>query len=115
MLRRAEQVIECIWAEGLGAASKVVTDGPQEFSLLAAYPNPFNAETTILYGLAEDSEVELAVFAITGQRVGTLVRGYQAAGLYQVRWRAEEHAAGVYVYRLVTGEQAVCRRMMLLK
>jgi len=84
------------------------------------YPNPFNPETVIYYSLSQDSEVELTVYNIKGQRVTRLVKSEQPAGAHRVVWdgrdeRGNPVSSGVYFYRLSAGELTEQRKMMLLK
>ena len=98
---------------------------PQETTLLANYPNPFNPETWIPYHLAEDTDVTLHIYAINGQLVRTLTLGYQPAGMYQNRSRAaywdgknafgEPVASGVYFYTLTAGDFTATRKMLIRK
>lgn len=68
---------------------------------LRAYPNPFNASTTIEYTLPETTEVILTVSDITGKEVRRLVNGSaQGAGLHQTVFHAEDLPSGVYFYTL---------------
>jgi len=42
---------------------------PESFTILKAFPNPFNPSTTILYSLEERSDIELSIYSINGQEV----------------------------------------------
>jgi len=93
---------------------------PGTFVLEQNYPNPFNPETAISYQLAAASDVEQAIFDLTGRRVRTLVRGQQNAGAHTVSWdgrdeRGQAVASGVYFYRLVADGHVQVRRMVLLR
>ena len=98
---------------------------PQETTLLANYPNPFNPETWIPYQLAKPADVKVAIYATDGALVRTLALGHQATGVYQSRGRAaywdgrnalgEPVASGVYFYTLTAGEFIATRRMLVLK
>lgn len=94
---------------------------PQAFYLRANFPNPFNPTTTIEYGLAEATEVELTVYDVLGQRVRILVQSpAQAAGFYSAAWDGLDQAGravgtGVYFYRLQTSQFTRTQRMTLLK
>ncbi|MBD3169802.1 MAG: T9SS type A sorting domain-containing protein [candidate division Zixibacteria bacterium] len=93
------------------------TDGqlPEVFFVEQAYPNPFNATTTISYGLPAASDVNLSIYNIMGQKVETLVDGHQTAGYKTVRWDASEYSSGIYFYKVVAGDQVINKRMTLLK
>ncbi len=102
-----------------GPAAKPVV-APRTFGLDANYPNPFNAQTQLVYTLPVASPVELAIYNVMGQRVRTLVQGMQAAGRYQIAWDGRSDsgsslASGVYLSRLVSTQGVQVRRLLLLK
>ena len=83
-------------------------------------PNPFNSETVLAYFLPEDGPVRLEVFSLTGQRVSLLYQGPQQAGYHWLRWHGRDDqghpvASGMYLYRLVTDETVLTRKLMLLR
>ncbi|MBN1540956.1 T9SS type A sorting domain-containing protein [candidate division KSB1 bacterium] len=88
---------------------------PEGFALQQNYPNPFNPETTISYTLSEAGRVTLTVFDVMGREIAALVDDYQQAGQYAIKWQAAEVPSGVYLYRLISGQQSSMRRMVLLK
>ncbi len=86
-----------------GGDSKLL---PVSSQLGANYPNPFNPSTTIPFALNTASRVELQVFNVLGQHVGTAAQGWFTAGQHAVHWNGRsltggELASGVYFYRLV--------------
>jgi hypothetical protein len=85
---------------------------PSEFK---AGPNPFNATTQISYFLPQAGAVQLDVFNIAGQRVETLIQGWQTAGEHRVTWDAEDFISGVYFLRLSAGSENSVRKVTLLK
>jgi hypothetical protein len=84
-------------------------------------PNPFNPSTRIRFGLPAASRVSLSVFTIRGELVAKLIRGEELAAGYHSRiWdgtdlRGERAASGVYLYRLVTEERTLGRKMVLMQ
>lgn len=106
-------------------ASSVKSQGenvPGDFRLEQNYPNPFNPSTTIQYTLAGTggqglgaSPVRLVVYDELGQEVAKLVDARQTAGTYTVHWDSGGHASGVYFYRLVAGNNAATKSMLLLR
>jgi hypothetical protein len=106
-----------------GGASSVGTlqqDLPTGFTLQANYPNPFNPVTNIAYSIDKSTEVQLTVFDITGRIVTTLVDQQQSAGTYTVQWNGrnrhgEAMPSGVYFYKLVTPDNSMVHKMMLVK
>jgi len=80
------------------------------------YPNPFNAKTSIEFGLSEESEVNLMVCDIQGRRVAILENGAaMPAAYHRVSWDAGGLPSGVYVVRLSAGEFTATRKITLLK
>lgn len=88
---------------------------PGSFELLGNYPNPFNVKTTIEFELYEDSDVNLAVYDITGAVVEVLHDGYLESGKQSIAWNAEDVASGAYFYKLATAEGSHVKKMVLLK
>ena len=84
------------------------------------YPNPFNRATVIRFTLPTDTEVDLAVHNMAGQRVATLIEGMRPAGIYSVRWDGRddggvELASGLYLYKLQAGVRLETCKMLLLR
>ncbi|MFH1236544.1 MAG: peptidoglycan DD-metalloendopeptidase family protein [Parcubacteria group bacterium] len=88
---------------------------PASFSLHQNYPNPFNAETVIGYELAEAGQVSIDIFNILGQRVISLVDGWQEAGKHTVSWAAYQQSSGVYFYRIQAANRTETKKMVLVK
>lgn len=83
-------------------------------------PNPFHAGTEIRYGLPAESSVNLTVYNLAGQKVRTLVDAPQTAGVNVVYWDGRNEggarvAPGLYFYRLRAGDEAVIKKMVLLR
>jgi hypothetical protein len=103
--------------EGLAAEPRPEV-AARQFSLGAAYPNPFNPATTIPYALAERCEFSLRIFDVLGRQVAVPARGVQEAGVYQAHWNATGLPSGLYFCRLdAAGGTAnhATQKLMLLK
>jgi bacillolysin len=90
------------------------------FDLSQNFPNPFNPGTTIQFNLLKASHVTLMVFDRMGRLIRTLNDGFVEAGAHSFRWdgrgdNGKLAASGMYFYRLVSGEQAQTRSMILSK
>jgi len=107
-----------------------VDDGVDEpfglpvFALEQNCPNPFNPVTTIGFTVPEgegaDAHVSLAIYAVDGSLVRTLVSGREARGRHIVVWDGRDAsdnraASGVYFYRLAHDEGVESRSMVLMK
>lgn len=87
---------------------------PSEFLLSQNYPNPFNPTTTIEYYLPTYSKVRLVIYNSLGQEVETLVSEFQTSGEYRVQFNASGYSTGVYFYSLITDNNKLTRKMLLL-
>ncbi len=90
------------------------------FTLYPNYPNPFNMRTVIQYVLYKDSQVNVDVFNILGQKVASIVDEKQLKGVYQASWNGRTEtgqpvSSGVYLCRINVGGEVETRTMMLLK
>jgi len=88
---------------------------PPGFDLAQNHPNPFNPTTTIEFTLPVQQEILLSVVNIQGQLIEEIVRGTYPAGAHTVRFDGSRLASGMYLYRLVAGEQLSTRKMILIK
>ena len=88
---------------------------PEGFELSQNYPNPFNPTTQIRFEIPSASDVRLDVYNLIGQRVATLVDGFQAEGTHTVQFDGSHLSSGVYIYRLQAGNHTSVRKMTLIK
>ena len=54
---------------------------PSDFSMLSAYPNPFNPVTNIGFEIPSESMVQISIFNLKGQEVETLVNELTSPGI----------------------------------
>ncbi len=85
------------------------------FKLSQNYPNPFNPSTNISFQLPEAGLVQLKVYNLLGQEIDYLVNGRMNAGKHNLTFDASQLSSGVYIYRLITGNQSITKKMMLIK
>jgi hypothetical protein len=93
---------------------------PDQYKLGLAYPNPFNATTTIEYVLPLDKQIKVRVYNMMGQVVRTLVDTQMPAGTHRITWDGMDNsgksvATGLYLYTLEYGNFKQVRRMTLVK
>ncbi len=94
---------------------ELAAEVPSEFMLEAAYPNPFNPQTTLRFGVPESAYVKLVVYDVLGRQVRVLVDGTRAAGTHEVVFEAGNLPSGTYLVRLVTPVGSFVQTMQLVK
>jgi hypothetical protein len=104
----------------ISSAADLAKSAPPEFSVSQNYPNPFNPVTQFSIDLTAETPVSFVVYNISGQVVRTLVDAVLPAGSHTVTWdgtngSGEALSSGVYLYRVVAGDETVSRKMTLLK
>jgi len=88
---------------------------PSQFTLAQNYPNPFNAKTTINFTVPSQSQVDLEIYNLLGQKIATLVSQNIAAGNYSINWDASNVGSGVYFYKLTANNFTETRSLTLIK
>ncbi|MBD3374353.1 T9SS type A sorting domain-containing protein [candidate division KSB1 bacterium] len=93
---------------------------PDEFHLKQYYPNPFNPETVIEYGVSEGELVVVRVYNVCGELICELSRGHRKAGRYRVIWDGRDDAgsvvsSGVYLIEVTAGVEREVIKAMFLK
>ena len=88
--------------ESIGKDS--VVEIPTEYVLLSNYPNPFNPETHIRFGIPDASNIKIEIFNILGQKVKTLSVNQLNPGFHEISWNGTNTfntplASGLYVYQ----------------
>jgi len=113
--------------ESLHPAVSDVEDNPnrdklilQNFILSQNYPNPFNPSTTIKFNIPNgisgfNSITTLKVYDILGKHVTTLLNDELPEGEYEITFDASGFSSGIYFYQLLTGENILTKKMILLK
>jgi len=89
-------------------------------ALFQNYPNPLNPQTSIVFALPTQQNVELAVYDLSGRVVKTLVNGAVEAGIHSIEWNGLDEAgspapSGVYFYKLRAGEFEQSRKLVVTR
>lgn len=97
-----------------------VDDIPCDFILYPNYPNPWNPNTTISFGIPEYSDVTLKINNLLGQKVCEWNMGNLEAGNYSITWNAKNLSgntveSGMYLYTLQAGDYIETKKMVYLK
>ena len=87
----------------------------KSFSLEQNYPNPFNPTTTLRFTIPDAGLVSLSVYNLLGEKVADILNQEMKSGSYEVNFDASKLSSGVYLYKIITGNFAASKKMMLLK
>ncbi|MBT7788066.1 MAG: T9SS type A sorting domain-containing protein [Calditrichaeota bacterium] len=88
---------------------------PVEFGIHNSYPNPFNSQVRLSYGLTDNTEMAMHIFDVRGRLVTTLAKGEYKAGNHQIFWNASQVTSGLYFAQLEAAGQTATIKLMLVK
>ena len=91
------------------------TEIPAKFELSQNYPNPFNPSTKISWQSPVGSMQTLKIYDILGNEVAVIVNEFVEAGTHEVEFKADNLAAGVYIYRIQSAAYTDTKKMVLLR
>jgi hypothetical protein len=85
---------------------------PKSFKVGSNYPNPFNGETVVEFGLPQSGKVGAEVYNMLGEKIRVLSAGHEyQPGIYEISWDGRDHfgravTSGMYFIRLQCGAEA---------
>ena len=86
-----------------------------EFTVLPAYPNPFNPVTNLSFVLDTRAEVMLKVYDVNGKLVEVSEPQFYQSGKHNIQWNADSLSSGMYFVHLLNGSERRTQKVMLLK
>lgn len=104
----------------LTGLADIPENDPHSFQLYDNYPNPFNPETNVEFGIGNAEWATLAIYDLLGRKVKTLVNKRMAAGSHTVKWDGTNDAgalvaSGIYLYRLSVGGNSLAKKMLFTR
>lgn len=106
-----------------GQDNRGVPSVPLTAELGDAYPNPFNPETRVVYGVPQDATgdepMQLSIYSVNGQ----LVRNLEvdpSPGWHEVKWDGKNNQGvvaptGLYLTRFTVGTMVTTGKMTMVK
>jgi len=95
---------------------EVDVDIPEGFMLSEVYPNPFNPNAVVEFGIAESSEVTVALYDMTGRVVQELYRGTPEANrVLEANINGALLPSGVYIVQLEGLNFKASQKAVILK
>jgi hypothetical protein len=78
-----------------------------DFYVHKNYPNPFDKSSEFEYGLYKDTEIELAIYSLSGQKEQIIFSGMQSAGTYTAKIDGSTLTAGSHICSMVANGKTV--------
>ena len=98
--------------EGILSNSEVI----QDFSILKAYPNPFNPVISIEFSTIETQNIQVFIYDLMGNKIETLFDGLsQSNVLNTLTWDASRYSSGDYFIHLASDEFSRTNKITLMK
>jgi hypothetical protein len=99
------------------AHDNINKDEELQFNL---YPNPFNAETALIFFLYNNTNVKISFYNLLGQEIATIIDEYFIAGKYMRKFDLAEInpngiASGIYFITFRTSEDFITKKISILK
>ncbi len=94
---------------------------PNDVRLFQNYPNPFNPTTTIEFSIQNDSDIDLSIYNIKGQRIREWKIENVKCKINSIIWNGDDDSgekvsSGIYYYKLsVNGKTETVKKCLLLK
>ncbi len=91
------------------------------YGLHQNYPNPFNPSTLISFALAEESDVELTIYNIKGEKIKSIFNEHVYADQINTAiWNGTDSSgkqvsSGMYFYILITDTEEYKKKMLMVK
>jgi cytochrome c peroxidase len=92
----------------------VAKGAPHALSLDLVGPNPAGRTAAISFFIPEAGRVQVHVFNVNGQKVGTLLDGWRDAGQHNITIDTGGLSQGVYFVNVLSGNQTSTKKLVLL-
>ncbi len=84
--------------------------------MLNAYPNPFKEQLNFEFSVAEDSDVTLELYSISGAKITTLFEGNaKGSVLYKETFHPDNLSSGFYIFRLKTATSVITGKVLMTR
>jgi subtilisin-like proprotein convertase family protein len=101
-----------------GICNQVYMETPRVTSFideLKVFPNPFSSSAVLSYSIAEECDVKITLYDITGRAVKNIVHEHKSQGRYEMRVDASTLNSGMYFYHLQTPSGTKICKVILQK
>jgi len=89
---------------------------PSAYTLEQNYPNPFNPLTKIKFSIRKQTNVNLSIYDILGNKIKTILNEELSPGTYCNTWTPENStASGIYFCKLIANDFSKSVKMIYIK
>jgi len=82
---------------------------------LSIYPNPFTNQTTISGKTSENSAFSLSVYDVTGRLITSENNISHPAGVFSYTFDPSQYGCGIYIVKLMMGNEVVTREIVKIR
>jgi|GEM_PF-3600560 len=101
---------------GFSKPIQVLVEFDKPYSLVPAYPNPFNPTSQFALSVPQDQKVTIQVYNVLGQKIATLHNGQMKSNVpLNVSFNGDGLASGLYVVQIVGANFKTQMNLHLLK
>lgn len=104
--------IEQTFTITVGAPTGVTDMAVTDFNV---YPNPVKVSALIAYSVNTDSNVKIAIYNLLGEEVAVIINQNMPAGEHNVRFNATKFESGIYLCRLIVGNNSVTKKIIVTR
>jgi hypothetical protein len=83
------------------------------FELNPCFPNPFSDETQIPFHVYQGGNVNIELYNLSGQQLGSIFNANLAPGDYTTRFVRRNIESGIYFYRVIMGNDMQTGKMVI--
>ena len=98
---------------GYWGIDETINPTSSSFELKQNYPNPFVGSTTIEYFIPSSGIVSLKMYDLSGRLINTLVSEKTPAGRHSIQFEENGLKAGIYYYRLQSGNFNCTKKLIV--
>lgn len=89
--------------------------GPEDFTIIPNYPNPFNGETVFSFSTSRSMDLHFFIYDIRGRIVHERSFHQLQPGEHYFKWYAEAFSSGIYFYRYSSEGKYYSGKTVLLR
>lgn len=81
---------------------------------LRVFPNPSRGNVRIQCELHHEADIRVVIHDASGREAESLYRGRIPSGVFEQVWDTSKHPAGMYICRVMVGNQSMTQRILVL-